>query len=190
MLIIVSLTKFTLNDLGTLLDFQKYLTDWKLIIVKFFYCNNSGKTVWRELFEFLQLVLKSQIFHPTSIHGENMDKSQSRAHLTQGLYKFYYSRSILPCSQDLPFKFPFNLFLWLIFLIMGYLFNFFCCCRGYYKCSTMRGCPARKHVERAPDDPTMLIVTYEGEHRHAQAALQDNVASGVGLIFESNIPSQ
>nr|URH10318.1 WRKY35 [Phoebe bournei] len=38
--------------------------------------------------------------------------------------------------------------------------------RGYYKCSTMRGCPARKHVERAPDDPTMLIVTYEGEHRH------------------------
>ncbi|KAF2302807.1 hypothetical protein GH714_008527 [Hevea brasiliensis] len=34
--------------------------------------------------------------------------------------------------------------------------------RGYYKCSTFRGCPARKHVERANDDPTMLIVTYEG----------------------------
>lgn len=40
--------------------------------------------------------------------------------------------------------------------------------RGYYKCSSLRGCPARKHVERAPDDPSMLIVTYEGEHRHAQ----------------------
>lgn len=39
--------------------------------------------------------------------------------------------------------------------------------RGYYKCSTVKGCPARKHVERARDDPTMLIVTYEGEHRHA-----------------------
>lgn len=39
--------------------------------------------------------------------------------------------------------------------------------RGYYKCSTVRGCPARKHVERATDDPTMLIVTYEGEHRHS-----------------------
>lgn len=39
-------------------------------------------------------------------------------------------------------------------------------CRGYYKCSTVRGCPARKHVERAHDEPTMLIVTYEGEHRH------------------------
>lgn len=50
----------------------------------------------------------------------------------------------------------------------------------------MRGCPARKHVERAPDDPTMLIVTYEGEHRHAQAAMQENVVpAGVGLVFES-----
>lgn len=38
--------------------------------------------------------------------------------------------------------------------------------RGYYKCSTVRGCPARKHVERAKDDPAMLVVTYEGEHRH------------------------
>ncbi|KAK6237108.1 hypothetical protein QUC31_020894 [Theobroma cacao] len=57
--------------------------------------------------------------------------------------------------------------------------------RGYYKCSTIRGCPARKHVERAPDDPAMLIVTYEGEHRHSQPAMQDNVAPGVGLVFES-----
>lgn len=40
--------------------------------------------------------------------------------------------------------------------------------RGYYKCSTVRGCPARKHVERATDEPSMLIVTYEGEHRHSQ----------------------
>ncbi|KAL0325528.1 UNVERIFIED_CONTAM: putative WRKY transcription factor 7 [Sesamum radiatum] len=41
--------------------------------------------------------------------------------------------------------------------------------RGYYKCSSLRGCPARKHVERALDDPTMLIVTYEGDHNHAQS---------------------
>ncbi|KFK28984.1 hypothetical protein AALP_AA7G073500 [Arabis alpina] len=39
--------------------------------------------------------------------------------------------------------------------------------RGYYKCSTVRGCPARKHVERALDDHMMLIVTYEGDHNHA-----------------------
>lgn len=59
--------------------------------------------------------------------------------------------------------------------------------RGYYKCSTIRGCPARKHVERAPDDPAMLIVTYEGEHRHAQPGLPDNAAAvgGVSLVFES-----
>ncbi|KAF3338312.1 WRKY transcription factor 11 [Carex littledalei] len=38
--------------------------------------------------------------------------------------------------------------------------------RGYYKCSTRRGCPARKHVERDPQDPSMLIVTYEGDHLH------------------------
>ncbi|KAI5056712.1 hypothetical protein GOP47_0028530 [Adiantum capillus-veneris] len=39
--------------------------------------------------------------------------------------------------------------------------------RGYYKCSTVRGCPARKHVERAVDDANILIVTYEGEHNHS-----------------------
>ncbi|GJN35378.1 hypothetical protein PR202_gb24147 [Eleusine coracana subsp. coracana] len=44
--------------------------------------------------------------------------------------------------------------------------------RGYYKCSSVRGCPARKHVERCVDDPTMLIVTYEGEHNHTRLPAQ------------------
>uniref|UniRef100_A0A804N4Y1 WRKY domain-containing protein n=1 Tax=Zea mays TaxID=4577 RepID=A0A804N4Y1_MAIZE len=44
--------------------------------------------------------------------------------------------------------------------------------RGYYKCSSVRGCPARKHVERCVDDPAMLIVTYEGEHSHTQLPAQ------------------
>ncbi|XP_065849686.1 probable WRKY transcription factor 17 [Euphorbia lathyris] len=57
--------------------------------------------------------------------------------------------------------------------------------RGYYKCSTVRGCPARKHVERATDDPAMLIVTYEGEHCHVQPAMQENLTSGLGLVFDS-----
>ncbi|XP_050380623.1 probable WRKY transcription factor 74 [Argentina anserina] len=44
--------------------------------------------------------------------------------------------------------------------------------RGYYKCSTMRGCPARKHVERCVEDPAMLIVTYESEHKHTVVSAQ------------------
>lgn len=44
--------------------------------------------------------------------------------------------------------------------------------RGYYKCSSMRGCPARKHVERCLEESTMLIVTYEGEHNHPRLPSQ------------------
>ncbi|KAG8092963.1 hypothetical protein GUJ93_ZPchr0012g20296 [Zizania palustris] len=44
--------------------------------------------------------------------------------------------------------------------------------RGYYKCSSVRGCPARKHVERCVDDSAMLIVTYEGEHNHTRLPTQ------------------
>ncbi|KAM1649432.1 hypothetical protein ACFX15_010189 [Malus domestica] len=42
--------------------------------------------------------------------------------------------------------------------------------RGYYKCSSIRGCPARKRVERCLEDPSMLVVTYQGEHKHSQSA--------------------
>jgi hypothetical protein len=55
-------------------------------------------------------------------------------------------------------------------LIIIYCMFIFSVGSGYYKCSTVRGCPARKHVERDPVDPSMLIVTYEGDHRHSPAA--------------------
>ncbi|KAI3737289.1 hypothetical protein L2E82_27286 [Cichorium intybus] len=38
--------------------------------------------------------------------------------------------------------------------------------RGYYRCSTSKGCLARKQVERNRSDPDMFIVTYTGEHSH------------------------
>eukprot|EP00262_Sarcandra_glabra_P004895 TRINITY_DN16123_c0_g1_i1.p1 TRINITY_DN16123_c0_g1~~TRINITY_DN16123_c0_g1_i1.p1 ORF type:complete len:327 (+),score=61.43 TRINITY_DN16123_c0_g1_i1:59-1039(+) len=53
--------------------------------------------------------------------------------------------------------------------------------RGYYKCSSVRGCPARKHVERAVDDPAMLIVTYEGEHNHAH-----NISEPTNHVLDSS----
>ncbi|CAL0325012.1 unnamed protein product [Lupinus luteus] len=39
--------------------------------------------------------------------------------------------------------------------------------RGYYRCSSNKGCPARKQVEKSRMDPTMLMVTYSSEHNHA-----------------------
>ncbi|XP_044476013.1 probable WRKY transcription factor 7 [Mangifera indica] len=54
--------------------------------------------------------------------------------------------------------------------------------RGYYKCSSVRGCPARKHVERALDDPMMLIVTYEGDHNHS-VSIHDTPAA---MVLESS----
>ncbi|RDX76906.1 WRKY transcription factor 22, partial [Mucuna pruriens] len=36
--------------------------------------------------------------------------------------------------------------------------------RSYYRCSSSRGCSARKHVERSHLDPAVFIVTYTAEH--------------------------
>lgn len=38
--------------------------------------------------------------------------------------------------------------------------------RGYYRCSSSKGCPARKQVERSRSDPTMVMVTYSCDHNH------------------------
>ncbi|XP_078168881.1 putative WRKY transcription factor 65 [Carex rostrata] len=38
--------------------------------------------------------------------------------------------------------------------------------RGYYRCSSSKGCPARKQVERSRNDPSMLVITYSFDHNH------------------------
>ncbi|CAL4954725.1 unnamed protein product [Urochloa decumbens] len=41
--------------------------------------------------------------------------------------------------------------------------------RAYYRCSSNKGCPARKQVERDRARPDMVIVTYSFEHNHSDA---------------------
>ncbi|PIN06684.1 hypothetical protein CDL12_20747 [Handroanthus impetiginosus] len=53
--------------------------------------------------------------------------------------------------------------------------------RGYYRCSSSKGCPARKQVERSKVDPTMLMVTYTCEHNHPWPAASRNHRHGIAV---------
>ncbi|KAL2930959.1 putative WRKY transcription factor 69 [Bienertia sinuspersici] len=46
--------------------------------------------------------------------------------------------------------------------------------RGYYRCSSSKGCPARKQVERSRSDPNTLVVTYSYEHNHPWPTSRNN----------------
>nr|XP_016492941.1 PREDICTED: WRKY transcription factor 22-like [Nicotiana tabacum] len=48
--------------------------------------------------------------------------------------------------------------------------------RGYYKCSTSKGCLARKQVERNRSDPNMFIITYTAEHNHPMLTHRNSLA--------------
>ncbi|XP_076904989.1 putative WRKY transcription factor 65 isoform X2 [Bidens hawaiensis] len=48
--------------------------------------------------------------------------------------------------------------------------------RGYYRCSSSKGCPARKQVERSRTDPTMVMVTYSCDHNHPWPASRNNIS--------------
>uniref|UniRef100_A0A453MJL2 WRKY domain-containing protein n=2 Tax=Aegilops tauschii subsp. strangulata TaxID=200361 RepID=A0A453MJL2_AEGTS len=48
---------------------------------------------------------------------------------------------------------------------------------GYYRCSSSKGCLARKQVERSRSDPNMLVITYTAEHNHPWP-MQRNVLAG------------
>ena len=49
-----------------------------------------------------------------------------------------------------------------------------CDYRSYYKCTTA-GCPVRKHVQHASDDPRTVITTYDG-HNHDVPAVRGSAA--------------
>ncbi|KAK4282573.1 hypothetical protein QN277_013934 [Acacia crassicarpa] len=55
--------------------------------------------------------------------------------------------------------------------------------RGYYKCSTSKGCSARKQVERCRIDGSMFIVTYTSTHNHLPPDRPSN--SNLNLAQES-----
>ncbi|XP_042016794.1 WRKY transcription factor 22-like [Salvia splendens] len=48
--------------------------------------------------------------------------------------------------------------------------------RGYYRCSTLKWCNARKQVERNKADPTMFILTFTGDHNHAPPTHRNSLA--------------
>ncbi|KAH9311433.1 hypothetical protein KI387_026468 [Taxus chinensis] len=56
--------------------------------------------------------------------------------------------------------------------------------RGYYRCSSSKGCCARKQVERSCTDPSMLIITYTSDHNHPwPASRSNNSNSNFGSIL-------
>jgi hypothetical protein len=149
---------------------------------------NQGLKEWSD---FLQLAIRWLIFHLMIIPGESMVKSPSKALLIQGIV------FALLVSLDFPWFLTHFQHCWSFNVVSRFRFIFrdiwarpktqselplFQFVRGYYKCSSVRGCPARKHVERAPDDSMMLIVTYEGEHNHSHP-FDDAPAS---LVLESS----
>ncbi|KAJ3692211.1 hypothetical protein LUZ60_012561 [Juncus effusus] len=48
--------------------------------------------------------------------------------------------------------------------------------RGYYRCSSSKGCLARKQVERSRTDPGMFIITYTAEHNHPVPTHRNSLA--------------
>ncbi|KAE8704697.1 putative WRKY transcription factor 27 [Hibiscus syriacus] len=48
--------------------------------------------------------------------------------------------------------------------------------RNYYRCSSSKGCSARKQLERSNTDPNVFIVTYNGEHTHPKPTHRNSLA--------------
>ncbi|XP_042411362.1 WRKY transcription factor 22-like [Zingiber officinale] len=60
--------------------------------------------------------------------------------------------------------------------------------RGYYRCSSSKGCLARKQVERSRADPAMFIITYTAEHNHPVPTHRNSLAGSTRHKFPSHTP--
>ncbi|CAL0320882.1 unnamed protein product [Lupinus luteus] len=54
--------------------------------------------------------------------------------------------------------------------------------RGYYRCSTCKGCSAKKQVERCRTDASMLIITYTSSHNHPAS---DDIPCSTNLVQQT-----
>lgn len=48
--------------------------------------------------------------------------------------------------------------------------------RNYYRCSSSKGCSARKQVERSNADPNIFVITYTGDHTHPRPTHRNSLA--------------
>lgn len=59
--------------------------------------------------------------------------------------------------------------------------------RSYYRCSSSKGCMARRQVEQSCTDPSIYILTYTADHNHAQPTRRNSLAGITRNRFKSII---
>ncbi|XP_038876070.1 probable WRKY transcription factor 27 [Benincasa hispida] len=63
--------------------------------------------------------------------------------------------------------------------------------RNYYRCSSSKGCGARKQVERSNADPETFIITYTGDHSHPRPTHRNSLAgSSRNRSSSASIPTR
>ncbi|XVE64774.1 hypothetical protein DITRI_Ditri07aG0128800 [Diplodiscus trichospermus] len=62
--------------------------------------------------------------------------------------------------------------------------------RSYYRCSSSKGCLARKQVERSCSDPRIFIITYTAEHSHGHPTRRHSLAGSTRNKLSSTIPKR